>query len=192
MSPFSLTVVVFAILLVAIDSYAFWGSAVSQRNSFSNGFVKHSNAFRSSEVESQMTSSSSSYTSTTPSELFAHILSDEEEEEEPEAPPATTDAPAENSEGMSTVKEGIMFPTTLNGSDVRVGIIMARWNSDIIAGLYKVLNAPHPVTIAQIIICDALLIADNVTRILAYLLNLLDVILLLNSIFIKPMYLSGN
>ena len=91
-----------------------------------------------------MTSSSSSYTSTTPSELFAHILSDEEEEEEPEAPPATTDAPAENSEGMSTMKEGIMFPTTLNGSDVRVGIIMARWNSDIIAGLYKVLKFAPP------------------------------------------------
>ena len=140
MSQFSFTVVVFAILLVAINSYAFWGSTVSQRNSLSNGFVKYSNAFRSSKVGSQMTSSSSSYTSTTPSELFAHILSDEEEEEEPEAPPATTDAPAENSEGMSTVKEGIMFPTTLNGSDVRVGIIMARWNSDIIAGLYKVLK----------------------------------------------------
>jgi hypothetical protein len=144
MTQISLTIVVFAILLVAIDSYSFWGSAVSQRKSFSNGFVKYSNSFRSSKVESQMTSSSSSYTSSTPSELFAHILSDEEEEEEPEAPPATTEAPSETSEGMSSVKEGIMFPTTLNGTDVRVGIIMARWNSDIIAGLYKVISCTLP------------------------------------------------
>ena len=139
-----LTTVVFAILLATINSYAFWGSSVSQRTSISNRFLKYSSAFRTNKVESQMTSSSSVYTSTTPSELFAHILSDEEEEEEPEAPPATTDAPAETNDGMSSVKEGIMFPTTLNGTDVRVGIIMARWNSDIIAGLYKVLSCTSP------------------------------------------------
>lgn len=39
---------------------------------------------------------------------------------------------------MSMIKEGIKFPTTLNGSDVRIGIIMARWNADVISGLYKV------------------------------------------------------
>lgn len=41
-------------------------------------------------------------------------------------------------EPISLLKEGIKFPTNLNGSDVRVGIIMARWNSDVIQGLYKV------------------------------------------------------
>ena len=81
---------------------------------------------------------------TTPSEMFSqfHRMSDEEEEEEQEEQPTTTDAPGETSE-ISTVKEGIMFPTTLNGTDVRVGIIMARWNNDIIAGLYKVSSDEH-------------------------------------------------
>lgn len=41
-------------------------------------------------------------------------------------------------ESISLIKEGVKFPNNLNGSDVRVGIIMARWNSDIIQGLYKV------------------------------------------------------
>lgn len=42
---------------------------------------------------------------------------------------------------ISPLKEGIAFPTKLNGSDVRVGIIMARWNDDIISGLYEGVNA---------------------------------------------------
>ena len=128
-----LSAVAAALLLVVIDSYAFWGSSVSQRNSVSTGFFK---AIRLNNVVTSMVNPSSY---STPSELFNHIMSDEEEEEEePEAPPTTTDAPGESTEGMSTVKEGIMFPTTLNGTDVRVGIIMARWNNDIVAGLYKV------------------------------------------------------
>jgi len=41
---------------------------------------------------------------------------------------------------ISAVKEGIKQIANLNGSDVRVGIIMARWNEDIISGLYKGVN----------------------------------------------------
>ena len=41
---------------------------------------------------------------------------------------------------VSDVKEGVIFPSNINGSDVRVGIIMARWNADIISGLYKGVN----------------------------------------------------
>ena len=135
MSKIHLSVVAAALILVVNDSFSFWGPSVAQRNFLSNGFLKASHNARRNDISIQM---SNPYVSSTPSELFNHILSDEEEEEEPEAPPTTTDAPGETSE-MSTVKEGIMFPTTLNGSDVRVGIIMARWNSDIIAGLYKVI-----------------------------------------------------
>ena len=130
---FQFSVLAAALLFVAIDSYAFWGSAVGKRNSLSAKFF---DVIRVNNIASSMVNPSSYSTS---SDLFKHIMSDEEEEEEePEAPPTTTDAPGENSEGMSSVKEGIMFPTTLNGTDVRVGIIMARWNNDIIAGLYKV------------------------------------------------------
>lgn len=39
---------------------------------------------------------------------------------------------------MSVIKEGIKPLCNVNGSDVRVGIIMARWNADVITGLYKV------------------------------------------------------
>ena len=42
-------------------------------------------------------------------------------------------------ENISLLKEGISFPSNLNGSDVRVGIIMARWNGDVVKELYKVL-----------------------------------------------------
>ena len=45
-----------------------------------------------------------------------------------------------SSSGISSEKEGVAFPTNINGTDVRVGIIMARWNSDIINGLYKGVN----------------------------------------------------
>jgi hypothetical protein len=65
---------------------------------------------------------------------------DEDDDEEPEEgnSPQTTDAPSEGDGSISLLKQGINFPTTLNGSDVRVGIIMARWNNDIIEGLYQV------------------------------------------------------
>lgn len=127
-----------AVLVVVIDSYKFFGSVVGRP--FSSAAI--SRATRASDIVTQMVQPSAVYSSSTPSDLFTHIMSDEEEEEEPEAPPTTTDAPGETSE-MSSVKEGIMFPTTLNGTDVRVGIIMARWNSDIIAGLYKVINCSY-------------------------------------------------
>jgi len=41
---------------------------------------------------------------------------------------------------ISSLKEGIELLKNLNGSDVRVGIIMARWNADIVQGLYKGVN----------------------------------------------------
>lgn len=50
--------------------------------------------------------------------------------------PSTAAAPTD----MSSIKEGMLAPVNLNGSDVRVGIIMARWNADVIQGLYKVLK----------------------------------------------------
>ena len=62
---------------------------------------------------------------------------EEEEEEEEEAPEPI---PIVSEDSMSMFKEGIKFPTNVNGSDVRVGIIMARWNADIIGGLYKGVN----------------------------------------------------
>lgn len=64
-------------------------------------------------------------------------MEDEEEEEEEEAPaaPASQFAPE-----ISVTKEGIKFASAINGSDVRVGIIMARWNADIIGGLYSGVN----------------------------------------------------
>jgi len=69
----------------------------------------------------------------------------EEEEEEEEdsgekesgvAEVATTDATIDGQ--ISLIKQGLNISGFLNGSDVRVGIIMARWNADIIQGLYKV------------------------------------------------------
>lgn len=66
--------------------------------------------------------------------LQATIRMDEDEEgEETAAAPLSTLAP-----DVSAVKEGLKYVADLNGSDVRVGIIMARWNADIIEGLYKV------------------------------------------------------
>lgn len=41
---------------------------------------------------------------------------------------------------VSLIKEGLKMPDNINGSDVRVGVIMARWNEDIITGLYKGVN----------------------------------------------------
>ena len=66
------------------------------------------------------------------------VLSDEEEGEEEEAPPPIPMIIEDGSSGVSSIKEGIQFPTSINGTDVRVGIIMSRWNGDIIQGLYKV------------------------------------------------------
>ena len=75
----------------------------------------------------------------------ASRFSDEEEEGEEEegqgeetSAPILIDAPEEE---ISPFKEGISFSNAnINGSEVRVGIIMARWNADIISGLYKGVN----------------------------------------------------
>ena len=66
---------------------------------------------------------------------------EEEEEEEGGHSVVSDDAPAileEAQDSMSLEKEGIKFSSALNGSDVRIGIIMGRWNADVIQGLYKV------------------------------------------------------
>jgi 6,7-dimethyl-8-ribityllumazine synthase len=72
-------------------------------------------------------------------DILTPKMDDEEEEEEEEAPTNTEPVVIED-EPMSIFKEGIKFPTNVNGSDVRVGIIMARWNADVIQGLYKGVN----------------------------------------------------
>ena len=72
-------------------------------------------------------------------DILTPKMDDEEEEEEEEAPTDTEPVIIED-EPMSIFKEGIKFPTNVNGSDVRVGIIMARWNADVIQGLYKGVN----------------------------------------------------
>jgi len=61
----------------------------------------------------------------------------------PEEVDAAIDASPLNS--ISSLKEGIELLKNLNGSDVRVGIIMARWNADIVQGLYKVFLALYVV-----------------------------------------------
>jgi hypothetical protein len=63
---------------------------------------------------------------------------DDEEEESDSSSAEQAPIIIDDTPEMSLFKEGIKFPTNLNGSDVRVGIIMARWNADVIQGLYKV------------------------------------------------------
>jgi hypothetical protein len=94
--------------------------------------------------ESGMFSSPGSWqvpTSSAKRQRVVRYSDEEEEEEEAEAPveaPIIDEAPE-----MSMFKEGINFGTALNGSDVRVGIIMGRWNADVIQGLYKVSYRVH-------------------------------------------------
>ena len=72
----------------------------------------------------------------------SNIVNEEEEEEEEEESVDDSSASAVEivEDGPSIFKEGIKFGANINGSDVRVGIIMARWNADIIQGLYKGVN----------------------------------------------------
>lgn len=68
---------------------------------------------------------------------------EQEEEEEEESTSSSTSElvlPSDPSAAMSLIKEGVRFPTTFNGTNVRVGIIMARWNADVIQGLYSGVN----------------------------------------------------
>jgi len=68
--------------------------------------------------------------------------SDEEEEQqgEEEKAPVESIPIVIESDAISLMKEGIKFPETPNGTDVRIGIIVARWNADIITGLYQGVN----------------------------------------------------
>ncbi len=73
----------------------------------------------------------------------ANIVNEDEEEEgdeEESADDSSESAAVIVEDGPSIFKEGIKFGANINGSDVRVGIIMARWNADIIQGLYKGVN----------------------------------------------------
>ena len=65
---------------------------------------------------------------------------DDDDEEEESSSESSSDVVVESdsSPQISLLKQGLNISTNLNGSDVRVGIIMARWNADIIQGLYKV------------------------------------------------------
>ena len=76
---------------------------------------------------------------------YSSKMSDEEEEseDENEIEEVEDQSPViETEQGtqISLIKQGLNISSNLNGSDVRVGIIMARWNADIIQGLYKVLH----------------------------------------------------
>lgn len=86
-------------------------------------------------------------TSSSSSSFMTSFMSDEEQEEEEEEEEeegsseqaAAVELPPSDA-AMSLIKEGVRFPTTFNGTNVRVGIIMARWNADVIQGLYNGVN----------------------------------------------------
>lgn len=65
---------------------------------------------------------------------------DEEDDEDEEGNGSVQEVPIVSSTSNAGVElvKGVLFPSVLNGSDVRVGIIMTRWNPEIIQGLYKV------------------------------------------------------
>ena len=71
------------------------------------------------------------------SHLTASDESDEGDDEDVKEPDTTSTAPI-IIDDSAIVKEAAAFSTAMNGSDVRVGIIMARWNEDIIKNLYQV------------------------------------------------------
>jgi 6,7-dimethyl-8-ribityllumazine synthase len=105
---------------------------------FSKRFMHKTHAIQSS---SHSTSNMMFKMLVSPSHVLQSIsspfISQEEEdddEDEETKPTLSTDAPV-----ISLEKEGVIF-STLNGSDVRVGILMCRWNSDIVQGLYKGVN----------------------------------------------------
>lgn len=71
-----------------------------------------------------------------PERASSPIVMDEEDGDEEEDEQTLSTMPSIT---PSMVKEGLSFTgAALNGSDVRVGILMARWNADIVQGLYKV------------------------------------------------------
>lgn len=65
---------------------------------------------------------------------------EEDEDEDEEGNGSVQEVPIVSSTSNAGVElvKGVLFPSALNGSDVRVGIIMTRWNPEIIQGLYKV------------------------------------------------------
>ena len=122
-----------------------WSSISKNSNSVSvpitNSLFRH--AINTQRMESTSLDMVRTYASV--AELLnSPVNSDDEGEEEEEEPEAPQQAPIILEEGssheMSPMKAGIQFPTSLNGSDVRVGILMARWNGDVVQGLYKGIN----------------------------------------------------
>jgi len=67
---------------------------------------------------------------------------DEEDDEDEEGNGSVQEVPIVSSTSNAGVElvKGVFFPSALNGSDVRVGIIMTRWNPEIIQGLFKGVN----------------------------------------------------
>ena len=128
-------VAVIALLLFAHygESFSFGSFGWSTRkttNHRGEGGYSSTTVYKSPSVLSSRTESSSPAFH----ESMANVqilMSDEEET----TAPLTTEAPE-----MSSAKEGIKFGDLVNGSDVRVGIIMTRWNADVIDGLYKGVN----------------------------------------------------
>jgi hypothetical protein len=117
---------------------------VSSAFSFSNGFLRRaapsgSYALRAGAPKTKA-GVRTDYSHQLLNHLFASEDHDEEDVEEEAALPSQASAAiaTDSDAPISLMKQGIKFPTVLNGSDVRVGIIMARWNDDIISGLYKV------------------------------------------------------
>jgi hypothetical protein len=74
-------------------------------------------------------------------EVLNQKLSDEEDEEDDEDKnPAPEQVSLPSDDTISLMKASPSSDASINGSDVRVGIIMARWNADVVQNLYKVVS----------------------------------------------------
>lgn len=137
----ALLVSAIAVIVELTAAFSFFGVKVKvdhqyQWGSVSNVAMKRSPMKTQSAIRLQM---APSYPSV--AELFSSPeFSDEEEDDDEEPAQQQPAVIVEGGEPVSPYKEGIQFPTTLNGTDVRVGIIMSRWNADIVQGLYKGIN----------------------------------------------------
>lgn len=127
------------LVLAACLSIVVWG--------FSPLPVKICRQLGGSSIKSNVISSMRSHHGLVRSLSMQRISFDDEEEgEESEEEESAAESSAEVEVSADTamdaqislIKQGLNISSFLNGSDVRVGIIMARWNADIIQGLYKV------------------------------------------------------
>lgn len=118
---------------------------VSSAFLFSNGYLRRSMSSGSYALRAESSKVKAGMRRDYSYQLLKHLFAseghDEEDTEEEAAklpPQASATIATDLDAPISLMKQGIKFPTVLNGSDVRVGIIMARWNDDIISELYKV------------------------------------------------------